>query len=235
MQLTGGFNFRDLGGMAAGKKRVVSGRFLRGDGMNRLTDDDLDILTRFPLKTVIDLRTNEEAEASPDRIPASGVTRIHLPIVPGNLGSHAFDLVKTAAESEHLMHTVYSHLATDDEIANQLRTFFALLQDNANLPLLFHCTAGKDRTGITAALILSALGSDRQTIVDDYLATNRFLEPKYGHIMQARPMLVPAFLAKAEYLETFFSAMEKKHGSVEEYLEKALGVDSAALRSNHLE
>ena len=112
------------------------------------------------------------------------------------------------------------------EWAHRYRTMFdLLLTDDA--PLLFHCTAGKDRTGVAAALILSALGVDRDVIRQDYLATNRIWQPDAslaGHLTPAaRKAMLSADLA---YLETAFAAIDAAYPSMDAYLEDRLGLDA---------
>lgn len=233
--LAGGPNFRDLGGLkGADGKVVVGNRFIRGDELGSLTDSDLDLLSRRPVKTVVDFRTLDETETFSDRLPDSVDTNLHLPIVPGNLDAAYGGGFKTPGTMENFMFNVYRHLPTDREITDTYRRFFELAQDASRLPLLYHCTAGKDRTGMASAAILLALGVDRETIIDDYLASNICLAKKYDRLARKYPEMVPGLFVRREYLETAFDAIDKKYGSVNDYLAGQLGIDIEAFRRRNL-
>lgn len=235
LALEGGPNFRDIGGLpGAGGKRVVAGRFYRGDELGRLTDADLAALAALPIRTVIDFRTVEEAENLPDRLPGSVMEYRHLPIVPGNLENAYRGGFPTPGALETFMFEVYGNLVTDPGILASYRRFFALLREDAALPVLFHCTAGKDRTGMAAAFLLLALGVDRDAVTDDYLASNICLARKYGGIVKARPHMAPGLFANRDYLSTSLAVIERDHGTVDAFLTRQLGIDLNELRAKHL-
>lgn len=122
----------------------------------------------------------------------------------------------------------------DPAIAGTYRAFFAHVQESAALPLLFHCAAGKDRTGFAAAMILFALGVDEETIFADYEASNAYLGDKYAPAIAANPEHGGLFTVKRAYLEESLRAIEQEYGHVETYLESALAVDIQLMRERFL-
>jgi protein-tyrosine phosphatase len=150
------------------------GVLFRSDALHRLTDQDLMTLAATGLSTVCDLRGRHEAAASPSRLP-DGARAVPLPIEP-RIGASLRDLLAngaaTRAETTRLLGVAYLNYATEQ--LPVYRQLIDLILEDARRPLLFHCSAGKDRTGLGAALILTALGVSRDQILADYVATDRF-------------------------------------------------------------
>jgi len=235
LPMAGGYNFRDLGGFrGAGGKRVAWGKFFRTDGMGHLTDADLAYLATIPVKTVVDFRTAEEGAHSPDRIPPSVATVVHLPIAPGYMNPAETRNLEDYESADAFMLHMYRDLAQDAEIAASYREFFSRVQAADDVPLIFHCSAGKDRTGIAAAFILTALGVDRSTVFNDYEVSNAYLHGKYAHLEEAKPYLKGLFTVKKAFLDEAFSLIEADHGSITAYLENVLDVDIALMRDRYL-
>ena len=174
--LEGGSNFRDLGGYpAAGGKTVKWGHIYRSSDIGKLTDADLKTLEARNLAVVCDLRGPQEYQQSPDRLPV-GVTRIELPAGSENTDTRAlFAQMQKASNRDSIMGAFYTKI--DHFKAKYKPMFDQLLTLDDSKSLMFHCTAGKDRTGIGAALVLSALGVDRATILNDYAATDVYWQP----------------------------------------------------------
>ena len=105
------------------------------------------------------------------------------------------------------------------------KEFFSILSEKENAPLLFHCSAGKDRTGIAAALLLSALGVDRETVTEDYMLSAEHITKKYEFITREHPELKPLTTVRKEYLETAFRVIDEEFGGIERYLIDNLEVD----------
>ena len=228
LKLEGGYNFRDLGGYAGlGGKLTASGRLYRADDLKSLSGADLDKLAAIPLLTLVDFRSNKEVEEAPDRVPQSVREHRHYPIKPGSLSLDLFMQADTPAKCRELMRRIYEELVSDEECTRQFRSFFALVQNSAKLPLLFHCSAGKDRTGLAAALFLLGLGVDEETVFADYLASNANLAAKY-------PDEEP-FRVRREYLETALAKIRAYPGGLEAYLAEILNVDLCKLREIYLE
>lgn len=237
LPMAGGYNIRDLGGYrGAGGKRVLWGTFFRADDMAHLSDEDIAYLGSIPITTVFDFRTHKEVEAAPDRLPASVKNMVHRPLAPGNVAPSEIQRGKFGAydDTDAFMHVVYRELVNDTGINATYREFFRLVQNENDLPLLFHCTAGKDRTGMAAAFLLFALGVNRETIIRDYMDSNIYLAGKYTLLTKDNPQLAVLYSVKPDYLQTGIETMEKAHGTVENYLTRVLDADIEAIRSKYL-
>ena len=235
LPMTGGYNFRDLGGFpGANGKRVIWGKLFRTDGLGSLTDADLSYLAGIPIMTIADFRTTEEDQHSPDRFPASVKNVLRLPIAPGYMSSRATQKLENYSHPDEFMLEMYRDLALDPLIVATYRDFFASVQTEANLPLIFHCSAGKDRTGFAAALLLHSLGVDRQTILADYEISNIYLGDKYAPYIEKHPHLKGLFSVKKSFLESAFTLLEGEYGSLEAYLENALDVSISTMRHRFL-
>ena len=231
INLQGAYNFRDMGGYAAQEgKKTKWNTIYRADDLSRLSEADVEILKSFKIKTIIDFRSYEEAANSPDRKPATVTKVFNIPIVFGSMDS----LVKSIETiGEKLMMQINS--AAIEEAQAQYKEFFKIISDPSNLPLVFHCAGGKDRTGIASALFLSSLGVDRETIYKDYLLSAELIHKKYSGMIELNPKLAPGFTVKKEYLKAAFDTMENKYGGVEKYLVNNLGVDIKLLKSIYTE
>lgn len=236
LPLDGGWNFRDLGGMETRDgRRTAWGKLIRADGLSDLSDADLTYLASVPLNTVVDFRNEREAEKSPDRLPSSVTRRLHLAITPGRLDAGNPKAFFARPIGDAFMEDMNRSLALDPDIQAVYREFFRQVQNEERLPLLFHCSAGKDRTGFAAALVLLSLGVDRKTVVADYMASGRYLTGKYDALMAKYPDHAALFIVKPSYLEAGLDAIEKEFGSVERYLTGVLGVDLAVMRTLFLQ
>jgi protein-tyrosine phosphatase len=125
-------------------------------------------------------------------------------------------------------------LVSDSEYINCYRNYFALLNNESDVPLLFHCSAGKDRTGMAATLTLYALGVDEQTIMEDYMLSNTFLGDKYASYIAQYPNLGTMFQVRPDYINAGIEAIRSQYGSVENYLTSVLNVDIEKLRAKYL-
>jgi protein tyrosine/serine phosphatase len=230
------FNFRDLGGYrTADGGQVQWRRVFRADGVHRLSIDDL---APYGIRTVVDLRTLGERDER-GHFLHDEVMSHHLPMMERTW--ERAGVLPDVDEAAYLAARYFDMLDTGRAaIAGTMR----LLADPDALPLVFHCAAGKDRTGVTAALLLSVLGVDDDTIAHDYAlsgtATARFVEwlraerPEAVADMEAAPT---AFLASPiEAMHRFLRQLCEAHGSAEAYLGE-IGVGSdilAKLRRNLL-
>lgn len=229
--LEGASNVRDLGGWpAAGGGRVRFGTVFRAASLGRLTEADTATLAATGLRTVVDLRGEDEQEHKPSRLATLPGLAVHsLPIDP-SLGVSLRDLAAvrraTGADAMGMMRRAYMAYAL--EWPHRYAAMFDLLLHEARRPLLFHCTAGKDRTGFGAALLLATLGVEEDAIRADYLATNRLWqgEPVLAALL---PPAVGEVLLRvhAELLDTAFAAIRTAHGSLETYLAERIGLDAA--------
>lgn len=226
LPMEGGHNYRDMGGYRTADGHYVRwGRVFRTDDMHNLTDADLAYLAALPLRTVVDFRSEQEIAQAPDKLPQSVATHSPLSISPGNLTDVSEVQMMDTAQMAQYMIDVNRSFSTDGQIIGQYRRFFELLQDETNLPLSFHCTAGKDRTGMAAALFLSALGVPEEVVMQDYLLSNKYLSSKYGRHMEDYPALRPLFTVDARYLKAGLDRIKTDHGTVQNYLRDILEVD----------
>jgi protein-tyrosine phosphatase len=227
--LDGAMNCRDLGGYATDDGRVTRwGCVYRSDGLDQLSVADLDVLTEIGIRLVFDFRMDSEVDAAPSRLPDHPeLTRQRLPIGDAGPGQSMLELVQRGEITEFTVEDVaatYEEIL--DEAAQQFGTVFTAAADSAKHPLLFHCTAGKDRTGLMAMLLLGALGVPDDVIVDDYELTTFYRSARRVEIL--RPQLeaagvsvdavLPFLTAQAPVMAATIAALRREHGSFERYL-----------------
>jgi protein-tyrosine phosphatase len=253
-------NARDLGGLSTvDGRRVRSGLLFRANALNRLTEADLDTMAKLGLACVIDLRSEREVElVGADRLPSPPPGQlVALPL--SDPDNHMFAAVSllikgeldetTALDAALLaqeMLRAYRWLALSEPARAAYGTALRHIADSASLPLMFHCTAGKDRTGWLAAIVLSVLGVDRDDIFTDYLRTTElnqaaiaFIQGRLRDRGVAEPAeVLPMLEARREYLTEAFAVAEAAYGTMAGYVRDALGVDDtavAAIRANLLD
>ncbi|WP_370250212.1 tyrosine-protein phosphatase [Nocardioides sp.] len=228
-------NFRDVAGpglRAADGAPLRAGVLFRSNEL-RLIEEDTATLTGLGLVAVHDLREGYEVDLHPD-VPVPGTTWHHRPVpgIPHAVGAQ----LRTAEESVTAVIGVYLGFVDDDRAT---ASFGALLRDLAAAtgPQLFHCTAGKDRTGWTAALLLHLAGVAWADIEADYLVTNdrsaatraKYLGMVAEHLGADRvPAFEPLMLADVAYLRAARDRALAVHGTLETYLADGLGVDADA-------
>ncbi len=233
--LQGCSNLRDLGGYrAADGRRVRMGRVFRSASLAHLTEADLAQFGTLGIRTVCDLRGARETGRAPSRLPSTDTPEVvSLPIEP-LVGASLRDLLRreeaTGEDTYALLQAAYAAYA--GEHLPRYRALFALLGEDERLPLLFHCSAGKDRTGFGAALLLTALGVPREAVVADYLATNRIWQREYA-LPPETPEAVRDVLLTAHrpLLDGALAQAVERYGSLERQLEDGLGLDPARLRA----
>ncbi|HKX94861.1 MAG TPA: tyrosine-protein phosphatase [Methylibium sp.] len=220
-------NLRDLGGLVgAGGRRIAAGRLYRSSHLHALTPDDEPVLAALGIRTVVDFRGVDERALALSRGLRPEIQELHLPIEPRGLG--ALRELRKAGNVEEsavveLMHNAYRRFVLQH--APVYAALLARLQQQDSLPLVFHCTAGKDRTGMAAVIILLALGVSREAIVQDFMLSNERWEPTET----TRDWTVLSRV-RAEYLDTAFETMTRRWGSIGAYLDQALALNGAARR-----
>jgi protein-tyrosine phosphatase len=233
VHLKGALNFRDVGGYQTKDGKIVKwNRVFRSASINGLTDSDMDTLKVKNIYTVIDLRGNKESAMAPDRL-LDGTDYVLSPA-----GS---DSIPTSQQMASLMKN--GDFLNDFYGTGGIRyfgerykpVFQKLLQLKDNAALLYHCTGGRDRTGMTTALFLYILGVPQKTIEQDFTASNVYLQPMMGKMYE--PMSKATGLSadeikrkmelRPELIETFFKAIKKKYGSIENFMEKEMGIGKA--------
>ncbi|WP_051451596.1 tyrosine-protein phosphatase [Actinospica robiniae] len=214
LNIAGVHNARDLGGLSGTLGTVRRGRVLRSAALDKLTPAGARTLADLGLRTIFDLRTQEERDEAPSRLSHAELTAVDL-VVLDYLGT-LDDL--PGGQMEMYLHIVERSATGIVDLLEQLG------RPNA-APALVHCTAGKDRTGLTIALLLDLLGVPRTAIVADYVASNNGL---LGRIRTN---------VSAGLLEDTLAALDERYGSPRGYLE-AHGLTEAtvaALRAELLE
>jgi protein-tyrosine phosphatase len=229
----GGHNFRDLGGYRTRDGRQLRWRRVFRSGlMSEFTAGDLEEIRKLDIRSICDLRSNPERASRPTRWPDLDAINRWWRDHEGSTGDvvRALSLPNASAESmRELMLEAYRTLPYEQ--ADSYRELFRTIADG-ELPLVFHCSAGKDRTGIAAALLLSALDVPRETVIEDYLLTERFFEATsrlaetHGFNQVDAAIWEPLMRAERAYLDAMFGALEQRHGSVDGYLREILGVDA---------
>lgn len=226
--LEGATNFRDLGGLPTASGHTVRrARVYRSDHLGRLSDTDHSRLRTLNVTHCVDLRGQAEREATPDHFP--GIAMEHLGIEPTVFRRLRDFQLKGMAPSRTdavaLMCETYS-----DFVRLQGPTFGRLLARIAahDGALVFHCTAGKDRTGMAAALLLEALGVHRDDIMADYLLTNVLYRRDHRLTEQlSEEVLNVLWQVQADFIHTAWRCIDSEFGGVENYLGTQLGLDAA--------
>lgn len=250
LPLQQGSNFRDVGGYkGAGGLTVKWGRIYRSGAMPLLTEQDYALLGGLGIGTVVDLRSTDERAIAPDQLD----DRTGALFVSNDYSLRPLMAGMTGGDGEYMYRGVGKGLAP------QYRAIFRRLLANEGA-LVYHCSAGQDRTGVATALILSALGVDRQTIIADYHMSTALRRPQfemppldpadwpgnpivpfYVASMKAPggPKAEPLFTPKGNsHLAQFFEVIDRDYGGVEAYLKTELGVSAAditRLRTFYLE
>lgn len=238
-------NLRDMGGYkTADGATVARGLVYRSNQLFDINANDMLLLAKLNLKNDFDLRTAAERGANPDELP-EGVNNVWLDVLadvpaagPANLAALLSDPQKANAELgegkvEELFKTAYRHCISLPSAQKAYRELFLSLGDKDQLPALFHCATGKDRTGWAAAALLTLLGVPMEAVKEDYLRSNEYILPMYDTIIQqfvaagGSPSIPQAILGvKEEYLNEAFVEMQTKYGSIENYFSEGLGITS---------
>jgi len=237
LPLAGGVNFRDVGGYRTTDGRVVRwGRVFRAGSLAGLTDEDVACLGRLGLRLSCDLRSSEEMVARPDRLPPGAAA--HHTAIAAEVGRvrRVVTLFRKRHRIQELLQDAY--LIMLDQNGPVFAGIIRAAADPANLPLVIHCTAGKDRTGLAVALLLLTLGVPEETVIADYTLSNRAFDLLSGRMRsEMEPLyrlgfdeaqLRPFLLAEARTLIGALAHLRRRYGSVERYLQQA-GLDEATV------
>lgn len=235
--LEGQPNFRDIGGIPTSDGRQVKwGLIYRSGDLHDLSDKDVMYLSNLGLSTIIDFRNDIEVEDEPDRIP-EGVDYIRSPIAQER-GIEEYKRLKR----QLVLHQVRRTEAKErfkmfmegfvDEAADDLKPVMEKLLDPEAVPLVYHCSGGKDRTGAMTSIILLALGVDEETVKDEYLMSNYYRwELNQANIRKGRKVLIGKetleyiFVVQEEYLDAVYEIINDKYDGIENYLKVKMGID----------
>ncbi|MEZ2440927.1 tyrosine-protein phosphatase [Chitinophaga sp. RCC_12] len=228
VRMQGAVNFRDVGGYkTTDGKEVVWGKVFRSADVSHLTDQDLTVLEQKHIHTVIDFRGIKEAAAAPDHL---------LPKTDYLLCPAGSDSLPGAAQMGEIIkkgNFLEKFYGNTQYLGDRYKPLFQkLLVLPANESIMYHCTGGRDRTGMATALFLYALGVPQQTIEADFTASNVYLLPMNKRMFQGmqkstgmdEETIRKALELKPELLHSLFNAIKGKYGTVENFFEKELGI-----------
>ncbi len=240
LKLSGAPNFRDLGGYAAqGGRAIRRGLVFRSGHLGELTEADYAKLAPLGIRYVFDLRTAEERAAAPTRWHGAEPRLVPLPAPfgPNDIAALMRRLADPAfngAQAREFIRAGMSALpfCAAPGISAWLRALAA-----GEIPCILHCSAGKDRTGLFCAALLTLLGVDRETVFEDFLRTNEVAEANMAASVRAMPAEVQARVSpgviealgrvQPEYLEAAFHSIEANCGSFERYRRTALRIEDS--------
>lgn len=233
------FNFRDVGGYRTDEGRTVRwGRYYRSGRPDGMTDEDRARVARLGIATQLDLRNRAELESQQPGDLGSGAVRHWLSLLPDGASAELNQRFGKGMSGERYV----GYLTFDPE---PWRTAFELLADPASYPLLVHCVAGKDRTGVLTALTLSVLGVPRSVIEADYEVTNEEVSRLVAYVESKRGLpegmtsedLATAYSVPPGAMGAFLEGLDREHGGACGYL-RSIGIGASQLeriRSNLLE
>lgn len=239
MRMKSVLNFRDIGGIVtAGEKKIKEGIIFRSANPDRISRADLKRLHSLNIKTIIDLRSPDEGKRF--RSPIDKIEKLSLPL----------DFEKTTRAK---LKPILKKKNSEDEIADISNSLYIEILDSTRRiigqilevllagersPVLIHCQAGKDRTGIICALILHALGAERQLIIDDFMKSNEALLPFFRSMLRIRKILYLGFFPSDKVLfaitlrqrniESVLDRVDNYYGGIGAFLKDA-GFDSSRL------
>ncbi|WP_372349819.1 tyrosine-protein phosphatase [Streptomyces sp. KL116D] len=225
-------NFRDAGGYRTTEGRWVRmGVLYRSGALSTLTDADTAKLRRLGIRTVFDLRTPKERATEPDRLPA-GTTAVPADV----LGDFDPDLsVENPEQAAQLMIQGAEVSVSSDSGRTAYHQLLAAVADKKTADLLYHCTAGKARTGWASAAILTALGVPRDAVMRDYLLSNTYLAAtnaaELARLPEEQRPIYEIFLGvRPDYLRAGFDEAVARYGSFDRYLSQGLRLTALDLR-----
>ncbi len=253
LSFSGTKNFRDLGGYQTLDGKRVRWRLLyRSDSLHKLTGSDLKRFSALGLEWIVDFRSPREKDDWPDRLPAGMASRlVEIPIIDRSTrmyqNSSRAELVKKLKNIDPVQYLTGTNVELATRFTGEMRKYMDVLRSAHGRPVLFHCTAGKDRTGFAAAITLRLLGVPQDIVMEDYLLTNQtFFAAQRRNLFMLRLLKgkqiaeVVSHMVRADpaYLSAAFQTIDQNHGSFENYAHQALGLanpDVDTLKNLYLE
>lgn len=238
-------NLRDLGGMdTADGRRVRKGVVYRSEQLSRVADADMPAYEALQLKKIYDLRTAGERAAEIDRVP-DGATLVVVDVLADDQHSGAaelFDLFADATKANEelgdgkaaqLLERSYTSLVILPSALAGYSQMYSEMAHAGNLPAVFHCTTGKDRTGWAAAALLALCGVPEKEILRNYMESNDHILPEYQPMIDKfvdaglqKEILTSILGVRQEYIETAVRVMEDRYGTIQNYFSTGLGIDA---------
>ena len=249
-------NLRDLGGYKTSDgKTVAAGLVYRSNQLYHVSPDDMQKLAALNLKYSYDLRTHDEMRSRPEELPPT-VSHVWLDVLADSPQAGPAMLEKLMENPEEANATLgggkaaagfaesYREFVSLPSAKAEFSKLFLGLGDQGQLPALFHCTTGKDRTGWAAAALLTLLRVPEDVVFEDYLRSNDYIIPMYQEVIDAfvaaggeEDIPLSVLGVRREYLEAAFDEMETQYGTIENYFAEGLGIDAdqqEALRELYL-
>lgn len=239
-------NFRDLGGLPAGEGRSVRhGRLFRSGHLAHASESDAVFLASLRLHTIFDFRNSSDMTLEGPDVALPGVRNVNMPLSDPAAGARFWHVVRNGdlhqlrsllGDGKGARHMVQSYRRLVLEHTAEHGRMLELLAEEASVPTLLHCAAGKDRAGTAIAVVLLALGVERDLIEHDYLESNaphrryrvqRATDTAPTASPEVTELLSPLFEARAEYLATAFDTIDEQWGSADRYLSEGLGCTAA--------
>lgn len=224
------FNVRDLGGYATAESGTLAWRrFYRAGSPSRMSEADIERARELDIATILDLRRDDEAgRDETDAATTLGTAYHRLSILPSQ---EPFEVIAAAGISAE------RYLSFLEVGGEAFRAAFEVLGDPASYPIVVHCSAGKDRTGIVSAMTLEILGVPRATIETDYAMTNlereravAYWQVRGGWFTQATPAQIDyALSVPPEAISGFLDGLQERYGGAEAYL-RGVGVSADAIQ-----
>ena len=246
LRLEGASNFRDIAGWTtADGRRLKPRRIFRSGELSQLTAADLDILRRLGVAFVADLRSQKECELHRSRWPADLKSELYEADITMDIrldGQPIIDMIKEDRAPGSVARTVSKSFPVIADLCGPaLKMIVDRLADGVE-PVVFHCTNGRDRTGVISAMLLYLLGAPREAIVTDFMTTNERIDVERViantidtfrralGMELARESIEMVTLVRAEYIDAMFDGFAARYGSAEGYLAN-FGI-STALRDS---
>jgi protein-tyrosine phosphatase len=229
-------NFRDLGGYRSVDGRSTRwGLVFRADALHKLTPGDVAAFERLGMGTVFDLRSDEERRTHPNPVRSTQLAIVGQPPGTARGGGALPDVSELPPDGEQILRDLYIGML--EHSAELFGRLLAGLLEPGALPAVFHCHAGKDRTGITAALLLLAVGVDRETVLDDYELTRRYRRREHQQDTFERllarglsPEAAAGVLSAPRWaMQDALDALDQDHGGVETYLTRRAAMTPSQL------
>lgn len=235
IELDGTNNTRDLGGYdTQDGKTIKNGILYRSDKLSNLTFRDCEKLSNLGIKRIIDFRSEVEKLKEPNVIP-DGIEYIEMPIeADKKINQEINDILEGKIDKDIREFLIEANRDFILEYKDIFSNFIKILAKNPK-PTLFHCTAGKDRTGFATFLIYTILGVDRETIIVDYLKTNYFIRDTLDEQIEnvAKIMnineedsekIMPLLRVDIDYIESAINTADKKYGSIHNFISNGLKI-----------
>ena len=229
--------YRDLGGIKNKEgKTIKPNMIVRGKSLYKINRKEIEQIRKYKLSKVIDLRTAVEADEKPNTI-IDNIKYLHMPIFKEKTAGITHE--KEENKLKMLMNMVsienlYKLMVTDEYSIGQLKNIIHEIINSDTYPVPFHCTAGKDRTGVVAMLLLNILDVDEKTIMSNYLEINKTHKPKanlfyalINILMWNKELAIKArsyYMVHESYLQTAIESIKEKYGTIDNYIKEALGV-----------